>query len=167
MHRIGGIEKEDGTGNISYEPENHERMVRLREAKIAGIAADIPDAEVRGSEDADLLVVGWGSTWAAIDASVERLRRRGQKVAWVHLVHLNPLPSNLGDILRRYRHVVVPEMNLGQLCQVIRGKYLVDATAITKVQGAPFTALELEDAYAAVLDGRPTTQGATTEGTPR
>jgi 2-oxoglutarate ferredoxin oxidoreductase subunit alpha len=167
MHRIGGIEKEDGTGNISYDPDNHERMVRLREAKIAGIAADIPEAEVLGSEDADLLVVGWGSTWAAIDASVERLQRRGQKVAWVHLVHLNPLPSNLGDILRRYRQIVVPEMNLGQLCQVIRGKYLVDATAITKVQGAPFTALELEDAYAAVLDGRPTTQGATTEGTPR
>jgi 2-oxoglutarate ferredoxin oxidoreductase subunit alpha len=106
---------------------------------------------VRGAEDADLLVVGWGSTWAAIDASVERLARRGTKVAWVHLVHLNPLPPNLGEIVRRYRHVVVPEMNLGQLCRLLRSEYLVDAMSITKVQGAPFTALELEQAYADVL----------------
>ncbi len=158
MHRVGGIEKEDGSGNISYEPENHERMVHLRADKVAGIANDIPPAVVRGAEDADLLVVGWGSTWAAIDASVERLARRGTKVAWVHLVHLNPLPPNLGDIVRRYRHVVVPEMNLGQLCRLIRSEYLVDAKSITKVQGAPFTALELEQAYADVLGltvGRP------------
>ncbi|HEY8093878.1 MAG TPA: 2-oxoacid:acceptor oxidoreductase subunit alpha, partial [Acidimicrobiales bacterium] len=151
MHRVGGIEKEDGTGNISYEPENHERMVHLRADKVAGIANDIPLAEVRGAEDAELLVVGWGSTWAAIDASVERMTRRGTKVAWVHLVHLNPLPSNLGEILRRYRHVVVPEMNLGQLCRLLRAEYLVDAKSISKVQGAPFTAVELENAYAEVL----------------
>ena len=158
MHRVGGIEKEDGSGNISYEPENHERMVHLRADKVAGIANDIPPAVVRGAEDAELLVVGWGSTWAAIDASVERLARRGTKVAWVHLVHLNPLPPNLGDIVRRYRHVIVPEMNLGQLCRLIRSEYLVDAKSITKVQGAPFTALELEQAYADVLGltvGRP------------
>jgi 2-oxoglutarate/2-oxoacid ferredoxin oxidoreductase subunit alpha len=151
MHRVGGIEKEDGSGNISYEPENHERMVHLRADKVAGIAKDIPPAVVRGAEDADLLVVGWGSTWAAIDASVERLARRGTKVAWVHLVHLNPLPPNLGEIVSRYRHVVVPEMNLGQLCRLIRSEYLVDAKSITKVQGVPFTALELEQAYADVL----------------
>jgi 2-oxoglutarate/2-oxoacid ferredoxin oxidoreductase subunit alpha len=96
-------------------------------------------------------VVGWGSTWAAIDASVERLARQGTKVAWVHLVHLNPLPSDLGEIVRRYRHVVVPEMNMGQLCRLLRAEYLVDAKSITKVQGAPFTAHELELAYAEVL----------------
>ena len=153
MHRIGGIEKEDGSGNISYDPVNHELMVRLRAAKVAGIAGDIPPAVVLGDPDADLLVVGWGSTWAAIDASVQRLTRRGQKVAWVHLVHLNPLPPNLGDIVRGYRHVVVPEMNLGQLCRLLRAEYLVDAKPITKVQGVPFTALELEEAYAEVLTG--------------
>ncbi len=153
MHRVGGIEKQDGTGNISYEPENHDHMVRIRAAKIAGIADDIPLAVVRGSEDADLLVVGWGSTWAAIDASVERLTRQGTKVAWVHLVHLNPLPPNLGEIVRRYRHVVVPEMNLGQLCRVLRAEFLVDAKSISKVKGAPFTAAELEQAYEAVLAG--------------
>ena len=93
QHRIGGIEKEDGTGNISYEPANHEKMVHLRAAKIAGIANDIPQVEVAGDADAELLVLGWGSTWGAIDSAVERVRRRGRKVAWVHLVHLNPLPA--------------------------------------------------------------------------
>jgi 2-oxoglutarate ferredoxin oxidoreductase subunit alpha len=151
MHRVGGIEKEDGSGNISYEPVNHERMVRLRAAKVARIATDIPPAEVLGDADADLLVVGWGSTWAAIDAAVQRLARIGRKVAWVHLVHLNPLPPNLGDIVRRYQHVVVPEMNLGQLCRLIRAEYLVDARSITKVQGVPFTAHELEEAIEGVL----------------
>ena len=158
MHRVGGIEKEDGTGNISYEPENHERMVHLRAAKVAGIAQDIPPAVVRGPEDAELLVVGWGSTWAAIDAAVERLARRGTKLAWVHLVHLNPLPPNLGEIVRRYPRVVVPEMNMGQLCRLIRAEYLVDAQPITKVQGSPFTALELERAFGAVL--APATNGS-------
>jgi 2-oxoglutarate ferredoxin oxidoreductase subunit alpha len=146
QHRIGGIEKEDGTGNISYEPANHEKMVHLRAAKVAGIAADIPDVTVAGDADAELVVLGWGSTWGAIDSAVERIRRRGLKVAWVHLVHLNPLPSNLGDVLRRFPKILVPELNLGQLARVVRAEYLVDARSVTKVQGVPFTALEVETA---------------------
>jgi 2-oxoglutarate ferredoxin oxidoreductase subunit alpha len=146
MHRLGGLEKADGTGNIDYTPENHERMVRLRAAKIAGIAADIPEARIVGDPDADVCILGWGSTWAAIDAAVQRSRRRGMKVAWIHLTHLNPLPANLGDLLRSFTRIVVPELNLGQLCRIVRAEYLVDARPITKVQGLPFTAAELEGA---------------------
>ncbi len=147
-HRIGGIEKADGSGNISYEPANHERMVHLRAAKVAGIAASLPRQEVFGDvDDADLLVVGWGSTWGAIDGAVNRCRSRGLRVAYTHLVHLNPFPSDLGDILRRYPKVVVPEMNLGQLSRLLRAEYLVDARSISKVQGVPFTAGELEAAF--------------------
>jgi 2-oxoglutarate ferredoxin oxidoreductase subunit alpha len=144
MHRVGGLEKGDGHGNISYEPANHERMVHLRAAKVAGIAASYAPTEVHGDPDADVCLLGWGSTWAAIDAAVQRTRRRGTKVAWIHLRHLNPLPNDLGDLLARYRRVLVPELNLGQLCRIVRAEYLVDARAITKVQGLPFTIAELE-----------------------
>jgi 2-oxoglutarate ferredoxin oxidoreductase subunit alpha len=146
MHRVGGLEKADGTGHIDYTPENHERMVNLRAAKVAAIAADIPPIDVRGDQDADVLVVGWGSTWAAIDAAVQRRRRAGHKVASTHLVHLNPLPSDLGEVLARYRKVIVPELNSGQLCNILRAKYLVDARAVTKVQGLPFKSREIETA---------------------
>ena len=149
-HRVGGLEKEDGSGNIDYTPENHEKMVHLRAAKIAGIANDIPLAEVIGDADADLCVLGWGSTWAAIHAAVEKSRREGAKVAWIHLVHLNPLPSNLGPLLKGFKRVIVPELNLGQLCRLVRAEFLVDAKAISKVQGLPFTAIELE---MAIQDG--------------
>jgi 2-oxoglutarate ferredoxin oxidoreductase subunit alpha len=151
-HRVGGLEKEDGTGNISYTPENHERMVHLRAAKIAGIANDIPPVEVQGDADAELLVLGWGSTWGAIDAAVQRTRREeGTKVAWVHLVHVHPFPANLGEVLRRYPRIIVPEMNLGQLCRMVRAEYLVDARSISKVQGSPFTAAELQVAIKEAL----------------
>lgn len=143
MHRVGGIEKEDGSGNISYTPENHERMVHLRAAKIAGIANDIPPVEVVGDADAELLVLGWGSTWGAIKAAVDTVRAHGKRVAWAHVVHLSPFPANLGEVLRRYPKIIVPEMNMGQLCKVVRGEFLVPATPITKVQGMPFTAAEL------------------------
>ena len=152
MHRVGGLEKEDGRGDINYTPENHQRMVDLRAAKIAGIANDIPPAVAVGDvDDADVCVLGWGSTWAAIDAAVQRTRRRGLKVAWVHLTHLNPLPPNLGDVLKKYPRVIVPELNLGQMCRIVRANYLVDAKPVTKVQGLPFTARELEDAIEGAL----------------
>lgn len=153
MHRVGGIEKADGSGKISYDPHNHERMVHLRAAKVANVAKDLPPLEVRGDADADVCVLGWGSTWAAIDAAVQRLRRNGTKVAWVHLMHVNPLPLDLGDILRRYRKVIIPELNLGQLTRLVRAEYLVDAECISKVQGLPFTATEVEAAInKAIID---------------
>jgi 2-oxoglutarate ferredoxin oxidoreductase subunit alpha len=143
MHRVGGIEKEDGSGNISYTPSNHEHMVRTRAAKVAGIVRDIPPVEVEGDADADVLVLGWGSTWGAIGAAVGTVRAEGHKVARAHIMHLNPLPADLGDVLRRYQRVLIPEMNLGQLTRVIRAEYLVDARCISKVQGQPFTGGEL------------------------
>ena len=151
MHRVGGIEKEDGSGNISYTAENHEKMVHLRAAKIAGIANDIPLIEVQGDVDADLLIVGWGSTWGAIGDAVRRVRATGGKVAWAHLVHLNPMPSNLGEVLSNRRRILVPEMNMGQLCRELRAKFLVNAESISKVQGIPFTSAELEAAIAGAL----------------
>jgi 2-oxoglutarate ferredoxin oxidoreductase subunit alpha len=147
MHRIGGLEKEEGSGNVSYDPANHELMVRLRAQKVAGIAASIPDVEVTGDvDDADLLVLGWGSTWGAIDGAVSRARKGGHKVAHAHLVHVNPFPSNLGAVLHRYPRVLVPEMNLGQMSRLVRAEFLVDARSVTKVRGLPFTAAELEQA---------------------
>ena len=151
QHRVGGIEKEDGTGNISYTPANHTKMVHLRADKVAGIAHDIPPATVVGDDDAEVCLLAWGSTWGAIETAVERTREAGTKVAWIHLTHLNPLPTNLGDLLRRYRRVLVPELNMGQLCRIVRAEYLVDATPVTKVQGLPFTAAELEIAIQEAL----------------
>ena len=143
MHRIGGIEKEDGSGNINYTPQNHQLMVNLRAAKIAGIANDIPLATISGDEDATTCVLGWGSTWGAITEAVMRLREEGTKVASVHVMHLNPLPKNLGEILKRFKIVLVPELNSGHLCKMVRAEYLIDAQSISKVQGIPFTAGEL------------------------
>jgi len=151
-HRIGGLEKEDGSGNISYEPANHEHMVELRAARVAGIARDIPPTPVTGDvDDADLLVLGWGSTWGAIDGGVNRCRARGMKVAHAHITHLNPFPPDLGALLSRHRHVLIPEMNLGQLSRLIRAEYLLDARSVTKVKGVPFTAAEIEAAIAKEL----------------
>jgi 2-oxoglutarate ferredoxin oxidoreductase subunit alpha len=146
VHRIGGLEKEDVTGGISYDPENHERMTVLRAAKVAKIAEDVPLLEVDDETgDAELLVLGWGSTHGAITAAVRRIRAKGKKVASAHLTHLNPLPRNTGDVVRRYGKVLVPEMNTGQLVKVIRAEFLIDAESYTKVQGQPIFAAEMED----------------------
>ena len=153
MHRIGGIEKEDGSGNVSYDPDNHEHMVHLRNDRIASIP--VPDAELEegSGDDADLLVVGWGSTWGAITGAARRVRVAGGRVDHVHLTHLNPLPANLGDLLRSYQRVLVPELNLGQLVRILRAEYLVDAQSLSKVKGQPFTAGEIQFAITEALDG--------------
>jgi len=142
-HRLGGLEK-DGAGNVSYTPENHDRMTLLREGKIRGIAADIPDAVVDADDGAEVLVIGWGSSYGAILAGVRRVRAQGKKVARIHLRHLNPFPANLGAVLGGYRKVLVPELNRGQLSRMLRAEYLVDATSYPKVQGQPFKAAEIE-----------------------
>jgi 2-oxoglutarate ferredoxin oxidoreductase subunit alpha len=145
-HRIGGLEKADVTGAISYDPDNHDLMVRLRAQKVAGIAADIPELAVDDPDgDAELLVVGWGSTYGPITAGVRRARRQGVRVAQAHVRYLNPLPRNTGDVLRRYEKVLIPEMNLGQLAMLLRAQFLVDAVSYTKVRGRPLGARELED----------------------
>jgi len=151
-HRIVGLEKGDGHGNISYDPANHDFMVRTRQAKVDGIADVIPDLVVDDpSGEARMLVIGWGSTYGPIGAGVRRVRERGLDVAQVHLRHLNPFPRNLGEILRRYDKVVVPEMNLGQLSMLLRAKYLVDAESRTNVRGMPFGAEEMEEILLAAL----------------
>ncbi|HTE70591.1 MAG TPA: 2-oxoacid:acceptor oxidoreductase subunit alpha [Actinomycetes bacterium] len=151
-HRIGGLEKADGTGNISYDPENHDRMINLRAAKVAGIAADIPPLEVDHQDGSRLLVLGWGSTYGPIGAAVRRVRAQGVKVSVAHLRHLNPLPANTGEVLASYDRVLVPEMNLGQLRMLVRARYLVDAIGYNKVRGLPFKAEELADAIVGLLD---------------
>jgi 2-oxoglutarate ferredoxin oxidoreductase subunit alpha len=153
VHRIGGLERQDGTGNISYDAANHELMTRLRQAKVDGIADDIPALEVDDPDgDADLLVLGWGSSLGTITASVGRVRADGRRVATAHLRHLNPFPANTGDVVRSFRKVLIPEMNMGQLASLIRARYLVDAQSYTKVQGSPIFAEELEREIVRVLD---------------
>jgi 2-oxoglutarate ferredoxin oxidoreductase subunit alpha len=142
-HRIGGIEKADGAGTISYDPDNHDKMVRLRQAKIDGIAADIGPLEVDDPDGAQVLVLGWGSTFGSIGAAVRRVRTAGGSVAQAHLRHLSPMPANLGDVLRSYDKVLVPEINLGQLALLLRGRYLVDVISYNRVRGLPFRAAEL------------------------
>jgi 2-oxoglutarate ferredoxin oxidoreductase subunit alpha len=142
-HRIGGLEKADKTGDISYDPANHDFMVRTRAARIEAI--EVPDLEVEDPDgDARVLVLGWGSTYGPIGAACRALRQRGQAVAQAHLRHLAPMPRNVGEVLQRYDRVVIPEMNLGQLAHVIRARYLVDAIPYNQVRGLPFTAAELE-----------------------
>lgn len=154
MHRIGGLEKEDETGNISYDPVNHQRMTNLRADKVERVAEDIPPTMVDSlpGKKADLLVLTWGSTWGAVSSAVKRARKSDLRVDHAHITHLCPLPNDLESILRRYEHVLLPEMNMGQLAMLIRGKYLVDVKSFCKVQGAPFTSADIFDAICGVLD---------------
>jgi 2-oxoglutarate ferredoxin oxidoreductase subunit alpha len=143
QHRIGGLEKADKTGNISYDPANHDLMVRTRQAKVDGVS--VPPLEVDDPDGAKVLVLGWGSTYGPIGAGVRRVRRVGGKIAQAHLRHLNPFPANLGEVLKSYDKVLVPEMNLGQLAMLLRAKYLVDVVSYAQVRGMPLGAAELAE----------------------
>ena len=145
-HRIGGLEKEHITGNVSQDPENHELMVRLRAEKVRRVGQEIPPTTINGPAVGDVLVVGWGGTYGAITAAVEDAQVEGQAVASVHLRHLNPLPPDLGQILRQYRRVLVPEINSGQLVRVLRAEYLVDAVGMNRVRGLPLATHEIREA---------------------
>ncbi len=150
-HRIGGLEKEDGSGVVSHDALNHQKMVELRQKKVDGIANDIPELEVIGEQEGDLLMLSWGSTYGAAKTAVERIRAKGNKVSFAHLRHLNPFPKNLGKVLHRFERIVIPELNLGQLKNLIQAKYLVPVIGINKVQGKPFKSVELEDKITMLL----------------
>jgi len=151
QHRIGGLEKEDGSGDVCYDPDNHEHMSRLRAERVARIAEFIPEAEPNGPAEGDLLVVSWGGTCGAVHSAVERCQASGKSVAHLHLRHLNPFPKNLGEVLARYKTVLVPELNLGQLALLLRARFLVDAVSFSKMKGRPFTITELESRIEEVL----------------
>jgi len=152
-HRVGGLEKQDVTGNVSYDTKNHEVMSLLRADKIARIANDIAPVEVFGPADGDLLVLGWGGTFGSLRTAVEHMQARGRKVAHAHLRHLNPFPKNLGEVLGRYKHVLVPEINLGQLVRMVRDRYVVPAVGLSKIQGLPFNVGEIEAKIEELLGG--------------
>ena len=175
-HRIGGLEKEDGTGNISYEPENHEHMTRLRAERVARVS--VPDLEVDDPDGAELLVLGWGSSYGAIQGAARRLRREhGLRVATAHIRHLNPLPANTGEVLRSFQRVLVPEMNMGQLAKVLRAEFLVDCESYTKVDGLPIFTRDVMEVIEPRCSPRPTSPptrrragaraAATTRSSPR
>ncbi|MGB8524098.1 MAG: 2-oxoacid:acceptor oxidoreductase subunit alpha [Candidatus Acidiferrales bacterium] len=156
-HRIGGIEKQDVTGNIDYEPLNHEHMVRLRAAKVESVANDIPPVVPEGDQSGDLLIIAWGSTHGPITAALNAQREKGRSIGHVHLRHLNPLPRNLGEVIKRFKKVLVPEMNMGQLLMILRAKFLVDAQGYNKIQGKPFKTSEIENKIEQMLGFAPFT----------
>lgn len=150
-HRIGGLEKQNITGNVNYDPDNHENMVKIRAQKIKNIQNVIPKLEVNGDQEGELLVLGWGSTYGAIIAACENARAKGKKVSYAHLKYLNPMPVNTGDVVKNFKKVLIPEMNLGQLSRIIRAEFLVDAISMNKVQGLPFKAREIEQKIEEIL----------------
>ncbi len=153
-HRIGGLEKQDVTGNVNYEPLNHEKMVRLRAEKVAAVVQDVPDVVPAGDPSGDLLIVAWGSTYGPVTAALKAQRDKGAKIGHVHLRYLNPLPRNLGEVIGGYDRVLVPEMNMGQLLMLLRAKYLVDAQGLNKIQGKPFKQSEIERKIEQILAER-------------
>ena len=150
-HRIGGLEKLDELGTVSYDPDNHHRMNLLRAEKVARVARDIPPTEIYGESTGDLLILGWGSTYGSIRSAVERLQSRGKRVSHAHLRYLNPLPTDLGEMLKNFKHVLMPELNAGQLRMLIRAKYLVDAVGFNLVRGKPFQIGEIEAKAESIL----------------
>ena len=142
-HRIGGLEKSDVTGHVSYDPDNHEKMVEIRAEKVARIANDIPPTEIFGAQEGDVLLLGWGGTFGALRTATENYVAEGLPIGHVHLRHLNPFPNDLADILKRFKKILIPELNSGQLLQLIRATYLIDAIGLNKVQGQPFHVFEL------------------------
>jgi len=152
-HRIGGLEKEDITGDVSYDPDNHDHMVRLRAQKIKNMQNEIPDLEVDGNSSGDLLVLGWGGTYGAIKDAVDGVRAKGYDVSQAHLNYLNPFPKNLGDILNNFKKILIPEINLGQLSKIIRGEFLIDVIQYNKIRGLPFKSIEIQNKIAEILGG--------------
>jgi 2-oxoglutarate ferredoxin oxidoreductase subunit alpha len=153
-HRIGGLEKANITGNVSYDPENHEFMVRLRAQKVKNIENDIPDLNIEGDKDAELLIVGWGSTYGSIREAVNRARTRGLKVAHAHFRYLNPFPKNTGELLNKFKHVLCPEINMGQLSKLLRQEFLIDVESFNKIQGLPFKSSEIESKIESLIGER-------------
>jgi len=152
MHRVGGLEKQDVTGNVSYDPENHQHMTNIRAAKVAGIADDIPEQWVDGAESGKLLVLSWGGTYGACTTAVTECRKEGLDVSHSHLRHLNPFPRNLGDLLGRFDKILVPELNMGQLSHLIKAKYLIGVVGFNKVMGKPFAVNEIVSKIKEQLD---------------
>jgi len=151
-HRIGGLEKQDQTGNVSYLPDNHQRMTDLRHEKVSNLANEIPPIEPNGAERGRLLVVGWGGTYGAITSAVDEARDDGLDVSSIHLRNLNPFPPNLGDVLRRFDRVLVPELNTGQLVRLLRAEFLIPAESLSKVQGQPFRVAEIRARIETMLE---------------
>jgi len=152
-HRIGGLSSEHLTGNVSYSPSNNEMMVRMRARKIIGIQREIPPCDVFGDSNGDLLVLGWGSTYGTLREAVREMRRKGKSVSHLHLRYLNPLPADLGGILKSFKRVMVAEMNMGQLLKLIRADYLIDAFGVNKIQGRPFKVSEIINRITRALEG--------------
>jgi 2-oxoglutarate ferredoxin oxidoreductase subunit alpha len=152
-HRIGGLEKANITGNVSYDPDNHDKMIRIREQKIQNMAKDIPELKIEGEEEGDLLVLGWGGTYGTIKEAVIKARQAGYKVSQAHLNYINPFPKNTEYVLKNFKKVLIPEINLGQLSKIIRSEFLIPVVQLNIVRGLPFKITDIEDKIIEILRG--------------